>query len=491
MHRDIAARLERFSQQVIAQQSPRLMLLVPPRHGKSELASIRFPAWHLGRAPSHELINVGYNLDLPMRFSRKVRELVRDGWYHNVFPETELDPDTQAAEAWLTTMGGGFTAAGVGGGITGKGAHILLIDDPIKNIADADSVNVREALWDWYLSTAYTRLAPGGGVLLIETWWNDDDLAGRLQQAARTDALADQFEIIRYPALAESYEYRHRETMEVQRTDEPTMHDDPEWELLREPGEAVHPERYSRDALERIKATLSPRLWSALYQQSPVPDEGAYFRKDYLRYYTQHPPIEGRRIITAWDFAILEKQSNDYTVGVTMLHDEFDNLFVLEMVRFKGDTFQIVEEVLDNYLRWGSYERADFQLGVEDGQIWRAIEPVFKRRMEERKLFPPYTPLRPFTDKTARARPLQGRMQQGKVWLKQDAANLRDMEMELLRFPGGAHDDIVDAMAWAAHLAGGHAPPHKPSYGRKDKVKSWKDKLSLIGRGQGAGHMAA
>ena len=168
VHNDIAMRLEKFSQDVADRKSPRLMLLVPPRHGKSELASIRLPAWHLGRFPHHEIINVGYNLDLPMEFSRKVRELLRDPAYQVLFPEAQLDATSQATESWRLTKGGGFKAAGVGGGITGKGAHILIIDDPIKNMEEADSADRRQLLDYWYQSTAYTRLAPGGGVLVIQ-----------------------------------------------------------------------------------------------------------------------------------------------------------------------------------------------------------------------------------------------------------------------------------------------------------------------------------
>ena len=128
---------------------------MPPRHGKSTLASVAFPAWHLGRNPSHELIGCSFSGSLAMGFSRKVRQLLREPSYKTAF-KTRLDPDSQSAEAWLTVNGGGYVAAGVGGGITGKGAHILLIDDPIKNREDAESQNNRSATWDWYTSTAYT-----------------------------------------------------------------------------------------------------------------------------------------------------------------------------------------------------------------------------------------------------------------------------------------------------------------------------------------------
>lgn len=801
VHDDICRRLERFSREVAEGKSPRLMLLMPPRHGKSELASIRFPAWHLGQYPHHELINVGYNLELPMKFSRKVREVMRDPHYKAIFPDAQLDPDSQSAEAWNTTEGGGFTAAGVGGGITGKGAHCLpagtkvltaggqvdiahlyrlkskplvqtpvgprqilamtrreasegsyvlrfasgatlqatgkhplylpdrggyvsveelygeaksdgglgvrvvravvpapavrpqqvdpagvegvlllqgvqsgaprgeerqavrdmrqaggggpqepqrdvlqqglhpiqenpraedlpgvlrgvsaqvftdgllrgdlrkygaldpyawdgelelqgrqflqlvvqpssqaragegcavrglrsdtesplpshrprpekqpggesghvvrdvshrppqvcydtlavvecvrsggvevydiqveeagcffadsvlvgnclIIDDPIKNQEEADSILVRDKLWDWYQSTAYTRLAPGGGVLAIETWWNDDDLAGRLQQAMSTEDEADQFEIIRYPALSEHWEYRNELTQEILRLDAEIAALEPHLTLLRPKDFCLHEDRYPTEALKRIRANLQPRIWSALYQQNPVPDEGMYFKKEYFRYQRQLPSPNGLRIYTAWDFAIGEKQANDWTVGATILQDELDQLYVLEIFRMKGDSFQIVEAMLDVATRWGSMPGTGYLLGAEDGQIWRAIEPLFKKRMVERRQYLPYEVLRPMTDKMARARPLQGRMQQGRVIFPEEAAWRAQAEQELLRFPAGVHDDVVDALAWAVQLCMGKEPPQAYT---PPPLKSWRDRLSESFAGSGS-HMSA
>lgn len=488
VHDDICRRLERFSAQVTAKQSPRLMLLMPPRHGKSELASIRFPAWHLGHNPTHEIINVGYNLDLPMKFSRKVREITREPLYKAIFPETQLDPDYQGAEAWQTTKGGGFTAAGVGGGITGKGAHVLIIDDPLKNQEEADKIEHRDKLMDWYQSTAYTRLAPGGGVLLIETWWNDDDLAGRLQQAMANDPLADQFEIIRYPALSEAWEYRDDSdpANPGQITRYPLEVIAPDLTLLRPPDTCLHEARYPTNELKRIRANMQGRIWSALFQQNPVPDEGMYFKKEFFRYQKSLPRPDGLRIYTAWDFAIGEKQQNDWTVGATVLQDETDTLYVLEIFRMKGDSFQIVEAMLDTYSRWGQIPGTGYLVGAEDGQIWRAIEPLLKKRMTERKQYPPYEVLRPLSDKLARARPLQGRMQQGRVVFPEGASWLPQAEQELLRFPAGAHDDVVDALAWAAHLCMGKEPPR---LAQPPPIPSWRDKLDIMG-GDG-GHMSA
>ena len=508
VHFDIARRLEQFMRDVEAKKSPRLMLLVPPRHGKSELASVRFPAYLMGHHPDWEVINCGYNLDLPMKFSRKVREIVRDPGYKPLFPTTVLDPDSQSAEAWNTTSGGGFTAAGVGGGITGKGATVLIIDDPIKNQEEADSVLVRDGLWDWYWSTAYSRLSPGGGVLVIQTWWHDDDLAGRLQQKMQSEAEADQFVIIKYPALAEQWEYHNLETDLIERSTEPQ---DPahialreaqraagsgepsmiseKYRLLRMPGEALHPERYNEKMMSAMKANQPPRIWSALYQQNPVPDEGVYFKKEYFRYEPTPPAAYNRNVFQAWDFAIGEKQVNDFTVGVTIIQDENDFLHMVELVRFKGDSFTIVEEILNAAERWGGEATAPLTLGFEDSQIWKAIKPLLSKRMAERKLYPPYEVLKPLTDKLARARSLQGRMQQGRVYFPTGATWLNEAQTELLRFPAAAHDDIVDALAWAVNLCVGKSPKQLP---QPKPLPSWKDKLNqLMGPGAGGSHMTA
>lgn len=631
VHEDMCRRLEQFSRDVADKKSPRLMLLMPPRSGKSELASIRFPAWHLGHHPEHEIINCGYNLDLPMKFSRKVREQLRDKAYLAMFPESQLDAESQSVEAWNTTAGGGFTAAGVGGGITGKGAHCvpaetlihtehglmsaldlysslartrvwsfdheskkfvlrpvvamqrklgsaivalstesgrtlrctedhrvfteqrgyiaarevrageqlvvatqpgvpqvegdavsmvvdlrpggewvydfqvagthnfiadevlvhncLLIDDPVKNMEEADSAVVRDGLWDWYWSTAYTRLAPGGGVLLVQTLWHDDDLAGRLHKQMLNMPDADQFVIIKYPALAEADEYLTPDG-DLLRVDPELLSQEPPPEgsrLLRPKGESLHPERYPTKMMENYRANMHPRIWSALYQQNPVPDEGMYFKAEWFRTEPTAPMIRKRRIYQAWDFAIGEKQQNDFTVGATLLHDENNFLHVLDIVRFKGDTFVIIEEILNMLEKWSLYPDTPVTIGFEDGQIWRAIKPVLEMRMQERNLFPPYEVLKPLTDKLVRARALQGRMQQGRVMFL-DAEWLHGLKQEMMRFPAGAHDDMVDALAWACNLVVNKAPPTPDD--RAPVTKSWKDKLSGLGK-EKASHMAA
>jgi len=480
VHQDICRRLEKFSQDIANELSPRLMLLMPPRSGKSELASRMFPAWHLGRHPDHEVIACSYNVDLARSFSRKVKETLEDPAYHPVF-EARLNPDNQSAESWgLAGQAGGYVAAGVGGGITGKGAHCLIIDDPLKNAEEADSADTREKLWTWYGSTAYTRLAPGGGVLVIQTWWHDDDLAGRLQLAMAQDEegdLGDQFVVVKYPAIADEDEYLDEDTDLIVRGAAPTN-----GKLLRLKGEALHPERYDLPKLNRIKRTIQPRFWSALYQQNPVPDDGDYFLKENFRR-AELPNVQQANVYIAWDFAISEKKQNDYTVGTVGMQDSDDMLHVAEIIRFKsGNAMVIVEAILNQCQRWYS---PNLLLGFEDGQIWRAIEALLKKRMKERRMYPSIVVLKPITDKMARARPLQGRMQQGMVSFNAHAEWYDAARAEMLRFPAGLHDDQVDSIAWMTQMAIGREPPRKPV----DKAaKSWRDKLRVSAPGS---HMTA
>ena len=466
VHEDICRRLEKFSDAVAAEKSPRLMLLMPPRSGKSELCSRAFPSWHMGRNADHEIIACSYNVSLAMSFSKKVKEVLEDPSFHPVF-DVRLDPNNKSAEEWsLESSRGGYVAAGVGGGITGKGAHLLIIDDPLKNAEEADSADTREKLWDWYGSTAYTRLAPGGGVLVVQTWWHDDDLAGRLQAAMVADAEADNFIVVKYPAIAEHDEYLDYETdLIVDSVPE-------QGRLLRLKGEALHPERYDLQKLNQIKRTISPRFWAALYQQNPVPDDGAYFLKENFRR-GPLPHISRCNVYIAWDFAISEKKTNDYTVGTVLLQDDDDRLHVAEQVRFKsGDAFFIVEAILDLSEKWHNSSQ---QLGFEDGQIYRAIATLLRKRMIERKTYPPITVLKPITDKLARARPLQGRMQQGMVSFASDAEWYDTCRLEMLRFPAGAHDDCVDSASWAVQMAIGRQAPRKIAHKEPD---SWRKKLA-------------
>ena len=361
--------------------------------------------------------------------------------------------------------------------------NCLVIDDPVKNAEEADSADTREKIWEWYLSTAYSRLAPGGGVLVIQTHWHDDDLAGRLQTMMRDAAAGegdyiDKFEVIKYPAIAEADEWLNHTTdlIEYDPPTEALAAPDAHYTLLRHRGDALHPERYDIDKLLRIKAqNKGGRWWSALYQQNPVPDDGSYFTKDQFRR-APLPSPKTSNILIAWDFAISEKKQNDFTVGTVLLQDSDDMVHVADQVRFRsGDAFFIVEAILNLAQKW---HNPSLVTGFEDGQIYRAIEALLKKRMRERQFYPPTMVLKPISDKMARGRALQGRMQQGMISFNASGEWYDTLRAEMLRFPAGAHDDQVDSLAWAVQMVVGREPPRKPA---GEKIKSWKDKLQSDG----------
>jgi predicted phage terminase large subunit-like protein len=502
VHEDICRRLEKFLKAIDAGESPRLMLFMPPRHGKSMIASHHFPAWGLGHFPHLEYIAASYGSSLPNKFSRQVRAFLRDQKYKVLFPHTKLDRTNENVEGWSTTQGGGYIPAGVGGGITGKGAHVLIIDDPVKDAEEADSEVIRSSVWDWWGSTAYTRLAPNAGVLVIQTRWHDDDLSGRmimqmkdeLKDSAEMEEMwhdqgmdeeeietrvaqnmreIDQWEIIEYPALALDDEYLNTDgsVTSIPKADAS--------KFLRAKDEALHEERFDYTRLRKIKRTLQPRHWSALYQQNPIPEEGMYFTKGMFRR-TGTPDFRTLPIVITWDLAVGLKQQNDYTVGIVACLDYYDQVHIIDMVRGKWDTDVICDAIIDVHDRYNKMTTGNVRTGIESGSIQMSIMPHLKKKMKKRRLFPSFVPedeMRPITDKHARARPLQGRMMQGAVFFPHDsqAPWMEALMHELLRFSGGVHDDIVDAMAWMARVMANTTPP---KFDKPKPIKSWKDRLA-------------
>ena len=480
VHQDICRRLEKFVDDVAAGKSPRLMIFMPPRLGKSLLASDILPSWVLGRFPEWGIISSSYAQSLPVGFSRNIRTRLRDPEYQAIFPGTQLSPDSQGVEAWHTTKGGGYIAAGIGTGITGKGGNILILDDPVKDQEAADSELILENTYNWYQSTFSTRLAPGGGILVIQTRWKFNDPAGRmleddeaLRKAGVPDFERNNWEVVEYPAIAEDDEYLMVDgtIMQGKPADESDIQ-----RMLRAKGEALHPERYSTADMRRLRNTLSPSIWNALYQQKPTPEEGDFFKRADFVYRWLDPAYRPLcRIFMTVDYAIGKKERNDFTVAGVFALDSTDTLHLLDIRRGRWGTFEIVKNLADMV----EQHKVEVFAG-EQGALHEAIWPLLDRELRERRLFVSVDDsLRPIQDKQVRARPLQGRMQRRKLVFSFDSHTKPEIydivERELLQFPNGKHDDILDMLAWGGRLALNIALPN--SQAPVVHRESWRDTL--------------
>jgi len=425
-HTLIAEKLEALE----AGEIDRLMINMPPRHGKSELASRRFPAWFLGRNPKKNVIAASYNSDLANDFGRNVRNIVDSREYAALF-DTRLADDSRAANRWNTHDGGAYVAAGVGTAITGRGADILLIDDPLKDREEADSENQRDKVWDWYTSTAYTRLAPGGRVVVIQTRWHEDDLTGRLIEEQAKGG--DQWEILELPAITSD-------------------------------GKALWPEYYPLETLERYRSVLPSRDWAALYQQRPAPDEGAYFKRDWFRFYDEKP--KHLRVYGASDYAVTE-DGGDYTVHIVIGVDPEDNIYVLDVWRGQTSSDVWIGELI-NLIR----EHKPLMWVEEQGQIIKSIGPFLEKRMREEKVYCRREQVVSASDKPTRSRSIQARTAMGKVYIPNKSPWVEAFTSELLVFPAGKHDDQVDTFGLIGRmldeLVSGKVPKANKAKARDD-----------------------
>ena len=383
----------------------RLMVFTAPRHGKSALCSENFPAWYMGHHPQDQVMFTTYGQDLADGFGRKVRNALGDVRHERSFPGCVLSQDSRGAQRFNTTAGGVYYAVGAGGAVTGRGANLLLIDDPLKSREEADSKLIRDKLWDWYASTAYTRLMPNGAVILIQTRWHADDLAGRLLNGH------EHWDVLNLPALAE-----------------------PNDALGRNVGGALWPEQYSVDALQNIRSTIGEREFVALYQQRPSALEGAMFKREWMR--RGQAPRAGMQIAMGVDLALSTKKTADYTAIVVIGKDEFGKLYVLDAVRERVDfpgALRLIRNVAE---KWNpkaiAIEQVAFQAIVVQELLRQTTLPI--------------KGVRPDSDKVTRAQPLALRYEQGLVTHEELPGWFED---ELLSFPQGAHDDGVDALAYA------------------------------------------
>lgn len=440
-HRLIADKLEAVERGDIN----RLMVFTPPRSGKSQLISRHFPAWFLGKNPSKQIITSSANTDLASDFGRDVRNMVSSDEYHRIF-SVDLAADSQAAGKWHTDKGGVYIAAGVLSLITGRGAHLLVIDDPIKDRKDADSETIRADIWDWYRSVAYPRLMPGGAIVIVLTRWHEDDLAGRLLEGS-----SEKWEVVELPAIAKK--------------------EDP---LGREEGAALWPEWFPLETLKTTQMEMGPREWSALYQQSPISEEGMYFKTDWLRYYDKVP-----KHLTIWgasDYAVTA-DGGDYTVHGVMGLDENEDMYLLDWWRGREESQTWVEVFLNM-----SQQHKPITWGEENGQIIKSLGPFITKRMQERKLYFHREQFSSARDKATRARSIQGRMSMGKVFLPRNAPWTEPLVSELLSFPFGKHDDQVDVLSLFGRMMDESYGKIKPKVRKVLSVTAGENIINLLER---------
>ena len=425
-HRLICRKLEAVERG----ETKRLVISVPPRHGKSLIASTYFPAWYLGRNPDKYVITATYGQDLADDFGRQVKNQIADPAFGAIFPGVSLASDSRSSRRFsvdgntggieqTTNRQGAYYAVGVGGPLTGRGAHVLIVDDPVRNREDADSETIRRKIKDWFTSTAFTRLMPGGAVIVIQTRWHEDDLTGWLL----SEHAAEGWDVIHLPALAEANDA-----------------------LGREPGEALWPEQYDEQALANIRRLVGPRDWSALYQQRPAPDTGDYFKRDWLIPVDVIPPTREMMIYGASDYAVTAN-GGDYTVHVVVGVASDGRLYLLDLWRAQASSDVWVDAFCALVRRWRPIGWAE-----ETGQIKAGVGPFLVKRMLESGSYTVREQFPTRGDKAVRAQSIRGRMAMQGLHVPRTAPWLVDLIAEMMSFPVGVHDDQVDALGLVGQL---------------------------------------
>ncbi len=408
----------------------RVMINMPPRHGKSELTSKYFPVWYLGNFPDNRIILISYGAEFASSWGMKVRDLI-DEFGEDYFG-IRLDPSSRAVNNFrIEGCEGGMSCAGAGGSITGKGADLLIIDDPVKNDAEANSPVYREKLWEWYRATAFTRLEPGGIIVLIMTRWHEDDLCGRILKMNEDDN-ENKWEVVKMPAISGPGDI-----------------------LGRGPNQPLWSDRYSWKYLQEVKKELGSYWFSSLYQQNPSPAGGGIFKRKFFQYFSHDGSIfylkgksgeqkiwdQSCRIMATVDLAAATGERSDYTVIVVFALTPDKDILILNVIRerFEGAAhMNLLKNIQNRY-------NPDI-IGVESVQYQVSlIQSAMREGLRVRKLLAK-------KDKVSRSLAMQARMESYMVYFRKDAPWLQDFEDELLAFPNGKHDDQVDAFAYIADL---------------------------------------
>jgi len=408
-HRVIAKKLELVAQGKLK----RLIINMPPRHSKSEFASYLMPAWFLGRNPKLKIIQATHNTELAVRFGRKVRDLLDDPAYKEIFPKTGLKEDSKSAGRWSTSVGGEYFAAGVGAAVTGRGADLFIIDDPHSE-QDALSESAFDNAYEWYTSGPRQRLQPGGSIILVMTRWGKKDLTGRLLAAQGGDAMSDQWEVVEFPAILPS--------------------DKPLW-----------PEFWEKDALLSIKASLPVAKWSAQWQQEPTSAESAIVKREWWKMWEKEEIPQIKYIMQSYDTAFSKKESADYsaitTWGVFQPEEGGpDNIILMAAERGRWNFPELKEHAYQEYEYW------------EPDMVLIEAKASGTPLMDELRLrgIPAlsYSPNKG-NDKITRMHMAAPMFEAGRVWAPADKKFAEEVIEEVASFPYGDHDDFCDSMTMA------------------------------------------
>jgi predicted phage terminase large subunit-like protein len=405
-HKKIADQFNRLARGDIN----RLIINMPPRHTKSEFASFLLPAWMIGKNPKLKIIQTTHTAELAVRFGRKAKTLIDSEDYQKIF-QTRLREDSQAAGRWETEQGGEYFAAGVGGAITGRGADLLIIDDPHSE-QDAMNPEALERAYEWYTSGPRQRLQPGGKIVVVMTRWSVKDLTAQLIKSS-AEAKADKWELIEFPAIL------------------PT-------------NQAVWPEYWKLSELESVKASLSVQKWNAQWMQNPTAEEGSIIKREWWRVWDKPyiPPLD--HVIQSYDTAFLKKETADYsaitTWGVFRLNEDSEpNLILLDAYKERLEFPELKRKALEQYTYWNP-----------ETVIIEAKASGLPLTYELRKMGIPVVNFTPSkgNDKHARVNAVAPLFESGQIWAP-DQKFAEEVVEECAAFPYGDNDDLVDSMTQA------------------------------------------
>jgi predicted phage terminase large subunit-like protein len=397
---------------------------IPPRHGKSQLVSIFFPAWYLGRNPDKKVMMVSHTTDLAVDFGRKVRNLISSEAYAAIFPTVKLASDSKSAGRWSTSVGGEYYACGVGSALAGRGAHLLLVDDPHS---EQDVINgnfvVFEKAYEWFTFGARTRLMPGGSVAIIQTRWHMDDLTGRVVKDMAQNERADQYEVIEFPAILD---------VDDKETGKPIQK--PLW-----------PEFFDLEALLRTKASMPVFQWNAQYQQQPTAEEAALVKREWWNEWEKERPPSCEYVIMSLDSAAEKHNRADYTALTTwgvFLNEETSayNIILLNSIKERMEFHELKELAMDQYTEW---EPDAFIVEKKSSGV-----ALYQEMRRMGLLVQEYTPHRGSGDKLARLNSVSDIVQSGLCWVPQTRWAEEVVE-EIAGFPFMSHDDLVDSTVMA------------------------------------------